>query len=381
MKTKMLTITLAALLLISCSSQENGENAKQADGTNKVPISQIWNGYEELQGKQYGNAFTLPEKIEPVNVERLYSFVPKDNPKWEKVKSTAKPFMKAFYGESFKDDNMTETSNSAGEKRIEYSSREGDYCLVTGSGPLAGNKAGFEPLSATSIIEVTDRYDPSQRDVSLELDIGTCTVGELCDNAKSFCDRTFRPLFSDYEFEPAKVTVCLTNEMKNHAMVICGMRYKGLLMEPFFSQLNQVEDRGKYQVYTYYSPNYIELDMNGADSVYAFNNQAIPSQNKEKELTEIISFKSAVGLLENNLAVNSDYKIEKVSLMYCQKFTYPGLSSDEKTNSDILADYGEIPDQPYVPTWCFSWESTVNNSYAVFYVKVNAVTGEITIDI
>lgn len=62
MKKTIMTLVLAALMLTSCATQENGGNTKQTDGSDKVPVSQIWDGYEKLQGRQYGTAFTLPKR-------------------------------------------------------------------------------------------------------------------------------------------------------------------------------------------------------------------------------------------------------------------------------------------------------------------------------
>ncbi|MBR1383403.1 MAG: hypothetical protein IJ555_06280 [Ruminococcus sp.] len=65
MKKTIMTLVLAALMLAGCASQENGGNTKQADIENigTAPVSQIWDGYEELQGRQYGNALRCRRRL------------------------------------------------------------------------------------------------------------------------------------------------------------------------------------------------------------------------------------------------------------------------------------------------------------------------------
>ena len=146
------------------------------------------------------------------------------------------------------------------------------------------------------------------------------------------------------------------------------MSYKGLINED-------------YDVLTYYSFNQMNFTMSGKDSILGFSNVTLISKMQEEPVNEIIPLKSAVKLLETSLAEQSNYRFQKIDLMYCQKFTYPAFTGNESLNSEIMADYGEIPDQPFVPTWCFTWTTDQGQEKLVQHIKVNAVTGEITVDV
>lgn len=370
-------VIIIMIFVSSCSSQDNGGNTQLTDGADKVPFSQAWDGYKDLQGQSYGDILSLPDKIEPMEIDRLYSFVPVDGPDLETVTLGTVPFLKEFFGDSFNEAYVSENADSLTKSLASYNSPEGDYGKVMFSGPQSASKGG----TGTDIIETMGIYEPGESDVRLELDGGSCTVGQVCETVKSFCNKTLFPLYEGYEFEPVRVTYYVGTDMKQKVRVTCGLKYKGLLMEPFFSRFNQIDDRGFYQVMTYYSPNFILFDLDRADSIFYFSNISIPSKKNEEELTEIISLKKAVELLKENLAPNSQYRVEKISLMYCQKFTYPALWGDEKLDSDIMADFGDPQAQPYVPTWCFTWEKEIDGFREIFHLKVNAVTGEITVDV
>ena len=381
MRKTILTLALAALLLVSCAAQENGLKTKDTDAAEKAPVSQIWDGYEALQGRQYGNAFTLPEKIEPVSVEQLYSFVPKDDPEWDKVRAGAETFFKAMYGSSFDSGSIRESVSPSGKQQIEYLTPDDD-ALAASSGIVYAYRSGGSFDSVSGQPELLGSYDPKKdRDVSLELEDGGCTVGELCGNVTEFLKEAFYPLYDGYELEPVNVSYQCLADMRKTAYVIVGIKRDGIFMEKYQSKLFEQEHRESYDVLTYYSFNQMDLTMAGADNILNFSNVTLISKMQEEPLQEIIPLTEAVKLLEASLAEQSGYVFETVELMYCQKFTYPALTGDAQVNSEILADYGEIPDQPFVPTWCFSWETQQGSGTFVHHIKVNAVTGEVTVDI
>ena len=380
---KLFIIIVVVFALSSCSAQDNGGKTKEADSANteKVPVSQIWNGYEELQGKQYGNAFTLPEKIEPVNVERLYSFVPKERPDWNKVSAGAEAFFKAFYGNSYDPGNSFESTSSGGLKQIQYLSYE-DAANVSSSGIVYAFRKGYKIAEISSQPDILVCYDPdSDRNIKLELDEGECTVGELCDYLTAFSKTAFYPMYDGYELEPVKVTYQCTADMKKTASVLFGIKRDGIFMETYQSSLFEQEHRQNYDVLTYYSFNQMTFEMSGVNDILGFTNVTLLSKMQEEPLDEIISLKEAVRILETSLADQSKYRFQSVNLMYCQKFTYPVITGNDSLNSEILADYGEIPDQPFVPTWCFTWNTEQDGNTYIHHIKVNAVSGEITADV
>lgn len=159
------------------------------------------------------------------------------------------------------------------------------------------------------------------------------------------------------------------------------------MLEDRFTPLFKTEDKGFYQVMTNYTPAYVDVDLVGKDSIsfldiYFSNN--IPDPEK---LEKIISLKQAAELLERELAPQSGYRFNEVSLIYCNKATSPTLiPTEEMMGKDIILDFPEENARMYEefgevihrfdPTWCFYYGS----EEAGASVKVNARTGEITID-
>ena len=96
---------------------------------------------------------------------------------------------------------------------------------------------------------------------------------------------------------------------------------------------------------------------------------------------EIISLKAAAELLQNELADNLRLRFTEVRLMYCCKDTYPNLDPNINGDKEAMREKMEkefsIQRSEYVPTWCFFLGNpdSVRTS-----IKINAVTGEITID-
>ena len=383
---KLLPTAIAFVILTSCASQENGGNTKQADIENigTTPVSQIWDGYEELQGRQYGNSFTLPEKIEPVSVEELYSFrmtLTYDEKPHEEL---AKQFYKYFFGDSYKEEYVTVKAFN-----VLYNAPDGAYGAFGSTSPVnASRDSKFYPTS-----ELLGVYDVIKDGaVSMELADSGCTVSEATEAASRLVNKALAPLYPGYDFVPDKVR-CIDSIMASDdnpvtsAQVHFVIKYKGLMLEDRFTPLFKTEDKGFYQVMTNYTPAYVDVDIVGKDSISLINNNFSNNTPKPEKLEKIISLKQAVELLERELAPQSGYRFNEVCLIYCNKVTSPTLiPTEEMMGKDIILDFpeenarmyeefGEVIHR-YDPTWCFYYGS----EEAGASVKVNARTGEITID-
>ena len=93
----------AAMMLAGCA--EDGENYKD-DSLNveKKEISKLYEGYEDLQGKDFGS-FRLPEHIEPQSFEKVYTitadipFDTDDSQKRKNAQTIFKNILKDEYDE------------------------------------------------------------------------------------------------------------------------------------------------------------------------------------------------------------------------------------------------------------------------------------------
>ena len=381
MKKTIMTLVLAALMLTSCATQENGGNTKQTDGSDKVPVSQIWDGYEELQGRQYGTAFMLPEKIEPVSVEELDSFVPEDRT-GRNDEEDAKAYFKAFFGDEYNEENVSKRDETNYFYLETKGVEEYNSASYINGCPLNAQKKGSFMLGSNGY-ELKQRYYPdTDGDVMLEVGTENLTVSEMFDIAVRYSGDLLKGHYTELEMFPVSLYTAYSSDLDDYGVgVIMGFKYKGLAIEDHFTNLFDAQERGFYEVITTYDPICFSIDFYGSDDV-RFVNYTCGDWNLVAEPQEnVISLKAAVGLLEKELATNSEYKFSNVSLIYCRKMTGPTRGEDEKATESILADYGESVPCPYVPTWVFSFGEDTVNGMRENYIKVNALTGEITVDI
>ena len=397
-------IIVSLFMFVSCSEQDNsnenqaeseisiasqvwdGHEESPARSFDKVLPSQAWEGYEELQGKSFGNVFTLPEKIRPVKADEAYSFYT-ENDHNEDQQANSEKYFKLLFGNDYDEKYISDQ----GEAKIYSDGDNGKYYAMYLYGPGTMVMNGIRPLSSIdSGYELKTRYDPERdKDTVLEVGNESITVGKLCENAVGFCTAKFDGHSNEFELYPA---VLLYYHDADHdyysASVTIGLKYKGIPGEYHFTPLYSDEDRGFYHVTTHYCPMMFTLDMYGSDDFRALMVYCTDIMIHGEKLDEIIPLKEAASILEQELAQNSKYKFERVELLYCAKNKSinaniePGMSEEDlaRANERAAADYGKVPPRTYVPTWVFTVTANSINGTMEKYIKVNAVTGEITID-
>lgn len=369
---KSFIITLGlTFLLTSCSQIENDKNTMQNTNVDAVPIEHIYDGYEELQGKDFGS-FSLPDKIQVSDVDKLYSFSSVGKTVAD-VEQESKHYFKEFLGDSYDEANIKKEK----EKVYAYYGENGYTMFFVECMPMNAYYVDHPGYACTETLGTY--YADTDRDIVLDLAKGECTVGELCDSLSEVISRTFYPLYGDFEIYPYIIDYYFNENMEKVAEVTCAVRYKGVNMEIFFSPLFIVEEREEYQVITNYVPSHMIFALDGKDSITFFANRFAPKDEADaEEINEVISLKGAVELLEENLAVQSHYQFEEVYLYYCCKKTSPAHVNDEALNSKMDEDFKDVEPSRFEPTWCFMWHTSEGEGQ---YIKVNAVTGEITVEV
>jgi len=374
----LLSIIFFCFVFVSCASQDNEEHTKETEITKMVAPSQAWDGYEDLQGKSFGNVLTMPDKIEPAVVSEVYCILPelRENRNDE---TDSKEYFKRFFGEKYNEKNITNPEKG----RFVYSEGLNDYDLavyVNGS-PDNSRKNGSLPLGSNDY-QLDKRYYPGTDDnVTIEVGTENRTVGDLFDAAVKYSSYLLEGHFNDLEIFPESLYTCYNADLDEYAAgVTMGFKYKGVEIESQFTPLFEVQDRGFYEVITSYNPMSFSIDLYGIDDVRFVNYTCGDWKFTAEKQEQIMSLAAAVDTLEKELAPNSSYLFEKVGLIYCLKTTGPARTNDSKANESINADYGEVKPARYEPTWCFTYTVNTLNGMENNYVKVNAVTGEITID-
>lgn len=372
---KVLCILIISFLIIftSCASQENGGNTRQTDGSDKVPVSQIWDGYEEMQGADLG-VIKLPESISPATGNEYYSFTlsPYEQRDYE---DDSKNFFKAFFGESYSDSFVHKTDAAS----FEYEDENGGTSYFVNGIPVNYYNAE-RVFTGGSITQVIKRLTNEDTNEVLELEGGSCTVEELCSGLGELIAKAFYPLYDGFEIYPKYIILVSDREQKKSAEVTCALRYKGVEMQCLFSSLFEEHSESDHESVTSYTPSNMVFYMESKDSILMYSNRAAIGEVKEERLTELIPLSAAAELLKAELAPGHKYEIETVELQYCHKATSPVLTNDSEENSRLIESYRSKGASPFVPTWCFGWTAETENGLENKYIKVNAVTGEITMD-
>lgn len=368
-------IIVSLFMFVSCAAQDNSDNTYDTETSDKVPVSQAWEGYEELLGNDYG-VFIMPDKLEPLDADVLYSFqtelnIPYGSLVTEEMKADALRFAKIFFGDSFDAGELTVNDQI---NAVQYNGELGQMVY-----------RGFpEGTLKGSVLDCLDNYENvfgafrSGRDDDsvMQFEDGSCTVGEFCSNVQEYIDSALYPVYDGFDLFPYEIFNYYSSETGlKRAEIRCAARFKGVMLEEYFSPFSYYGNDPETGLIKeqYYIPFDIRIGYDSpTNPVYNFPDTAPRHAVDITEHKEIISLKQAVELLKDNLAPNMRFEFDDVRLTYCSMQT-------SLHNGEVGAEQIVDP-TPYEPTWCF-FRNSQTPGKARDGVKVNALTGEIIIDI
>ena len=380
MKNRKLIAVLAAVMLVSCSDSE--ANNYKDDSFSKEPkkISELYEGYEELLDKEYDN-FVMPSTIEKPAFDCLFRFPDRregqDIPNEEEK---AAEIFKALFGERFDKSSLTYQENWDSSKTYSFMLPDGVSAVVLHGFPINVIKSPEGQAILSPDTTFLNSYDPSDSNSIVELKNGNCTVGELLNGMQKRLDSEIMPYIGGFEIAPICINNYKNSEDIKYAEIIYGISYQGVMLEDE-SPMFITQSSGNYQVMTSYSASAITLTVTGSDDYDIFSSTFSEQYPLTETVSEAIPLRSAVGILCEELAEYVRYIFDSVELRYCCKITAPVITgTDSLEDSRILADYGRIETAYFEPTWCFYYKTADRNGEHREAVKVNALTGEITID-
>ncbi len=373
---KILVLIAVAIVLSSCRFQDNYAKTQSTEKVTLSPVSQAYDGVEELLGKDFG-AFSLPENVTPENVQEAYrlslSYRSIQEPQKD-VSQQAKQQFQNFFGNNFKEENVTTANSACGELTYTYvdpeTSDEGQF----NGGFLAKRGNYVEPSGDIESCEAVEFLRGEDKNISLQG--GSAKASELAEKANDYLRSNFSEQYGELDIKSK--CVYFYNQPQPTAAVCCAQYFKGIPLEEYPSPLNIDNQDGTI---TYYFFNYIFCNFQNADSIDKLDISIAFDQIMETEkLDKIISLKQAVEILQTELAPESGYVFDDVQLLYCCKHTQKEANLDE--NGELPDWYEDYRKEPFVftPTWCFFF----NNEYSGLTreaVKVDAITGEITLDV
>ena len=355
-------------MLISCSSDT--DNTKEVKQSEKVPVSQIYDGYEAVLGCEH---LVLPREITKQDIREVYAFktvyeTPKDS------EANAKKTFKVFFGDSYDESRIT------CDDTREYF----DYDNGSDFGNYYDGSLSLTKIYGTVTETVSNEPLLIGRDDSKTLNTvfpGTeLTVGKLPEKLPKDISEIISEQEPDFELQPYSI-LDTTAGMEHYALLHYGLSYKGLPMQSFMSSLfdRYIED-GEEKLRSY-AFSYIEAKFDKDARLISLSTSSPLKIVSSEKQDSIISIAEAVKLLDRELAENIYYEIEDIQLMYCCKTVQPELNVEtmgaEKVK-EISEELDKTPNE-YDPTWCFVG-SYKNGWQFAWSLKVNAVTGEITID-
>ena len=371
---KLLLIMLSMIILTSCSVFDNKSNTQQAENFQLSSVNDAYEGIDELEGSDFGN-IKMPDHITQTEVNELYKFSvinrkDADNNEAERV-------FKAFFGDKY-DEKRYIGKRDENDVYYFYGEETGDF------GQYYNGNASLKTADFTNGFQLSNikhvYHIGSDDNESIELSGDKLTVSQLGSSALERLTLIFSDAFSPFTIAPKDIFEYEDTSGDNCVQMICALEYNGLMLEEYVSPHTENSTRQKdgADIMTFYQFNSIQLDLK-KNNEYMFLLSSMPKTVTEsKKITELISLKTATELLKKELSSNSRYEFDDVRLMYCSKVTKPIYSMDMENGEEILKELDNMSDE-YVPTWCFICNDELSG-YSRWSVKVNALTGEITID-
>ena len=375
MKKRILSLTLAALMLVSCSGKDSSTAGGGTD-LSAVEVKNAYNGAEALMGMDYGK-FTMPSAFEVPVLTNVYTIdyitVP---PKYERDQLSK--LFADFLGDKYfefdlKDDGIGGVYYNAPAKEGEESnigaaySPLGGWLSMTAQDVVRGEDVDFEHYS--------HYFVDNNFDVNLDLNGVDTTVAQQAAFIDSEINTLFEGFFDSLELKTNAIDVYSDGFM--YANIAFAM--DGVTLQSWKGDYERViEGKGR----EYYETFMLGAEVTPESKVTMIHAINIPTVVNRQPVDRIISLKRAVGILQSELPDNFIYRFSDVRLMYCHKSINPRIS-ETVTDADLdrqqQAEYNSSV-RTLEPMWCFFLEKP-DEYVGEMIVKVNAITGEVDYDI
>ena len=355
---KLLAAAVAVFLLSSCSIQDNKANNHSTDNAKLAPVEQAYNGCDELLDSDHGS-FKLPKKINKENFDKVYSL--SCNALKNDDVSIAKGIFKSFYGGDF-DESKLSTDNDgliyhAGENTSAYWGM--DIALYSAKYKFQGND--------------------SQQAYIVGLDKGGVSFGGRTYDGADIDSSLSNYLSDFYKGMTIDTKELSVNNSANSLDFTASLDYENVPIQYSSSAYSLTDNENNMSYWTF-------LQVTGSvdsDGEFTFINANAPLNILDKtEHKEMIPFDEAVKILEVQLAKGSYYEFSNVELMYCCLAKQPMVDMTDEDNvanaEQTAEEYNKTP-KTFEPMWCF--EIKDDNEGAKQYIKVNALSGEVFVDV
>lgn len=335
---RMIMITLAALMLTGCAGSDDGPAPERL-----VPAAEIYSDLDSAYSAEY-TKFTLPERSllniappEGVYELELEAINKTEDKEWERQKSA----------------EIREVFGVPAGTPAEVI----DACAVV-SGAYYINEERI-PGCLTSL-----NPDAEYETETVTLSPGTLpqlddTAKEVIRRAEDYAGKARTVFGDDLETRVCEVYVNRSGSRRGYGVEM-QKSYKGvglLNMHPLHPTPDQLREDDHLHILQTYG----DFDGSGDIVFYA----APPSYKavRAEELERVLSFKAACDILESELAPNSSYEFDNVSLMY-----EPYMDETK----------GDLADLSCRAKWFFMIFSEQSGEHKLQYISVDCKDGAVT---
>lgn len=384
-------LVLALIFVIRGTFRENDLHTQSVKEFTLSPVKEAYSGKEEILGttvelpvgEEDKVSLKFPSVISEYHPEKAYILTNITNAAYdfkkgaEEMQEKGPVLFKAFYGDKYDESccSFLELNDLETFIREDYNGKNGEVAWLGASGyALIEDQAVFADTKRNSVPAETYFYkdDP---DKTVSLSDGEITLQEAADRFTEYFKSALPDLAYGFEIRPYKAVISDYNGDK--ILRIIGEKlHEGIPFECSMSTYINTQN-GKE---TSYGFTYADADMRSVGAYYAVSDQNNPIIARSEPLDKIIPLKGAVEILKKNLARNTDYTFSDIKLMYCCKYTQQSINvndEDREKLKKLIAEENTREDE-YRPTWYFIIKEENDQTSGI---KVDAVSGEITMDI
>ena len=384
-------LVLALIFVISGTFRENDLHTQSVEEFTLSPVKEAYSGKEEILGttielpvgEEDKVSLKFPAVISEYHPEKAYILTNITNAAYDfkkgaaEIQENAPKLFKAFYGDKYDESCCSFVELNELETYIieNYNGKNGETAWLGVSGySLIGDQNAFANYSKNAVTLDTCFYKDSP-DKTVELPDGQITLTAAAERFAELFKTTLSDFTFGYEIRPCKAVISECGGDK--ALRIVGEQlYFGIPFESCGSTFIQ----SKGDEMTSYGFSYADAEMTSVKDFFLVSNQMNPIIARFEPLDKIIPLKGAVEILKKNLARNTDYTFSDIKLMYCCKHTQQNINvndEDREKLKKLIAEENTREDV-YRPTWYFIIKEESDSTCGI---KVDAVTGEITMDI
>ncbi|MBR6100867.1 MAG: hypothetical protein IKP95_00390 [Ruminococcus sp.] len=371
MKISFLCLAVSVMALTSCSGSDSTKNP-DVDLT-AVEARQAFKGAEELMGQDYGS-FTMPAAFDIPQLSEVYEIsYNTEFPDYDKQKLS--DLFTKFGGELFDKSQLSEDGTGG----YYFGSDKLNCSYLTGMLDMSfvNEQPDPETQAEQPEMKLLGHYSVgSQFDETVTLNGIDTSVGQLAGFLDAELNQLLVGFTEPYELRAQVIEAYNTSNV----FANCAYTLEGIPLQNWRSASRRLIEGKGVEYFDCFNVNAELQSTDKISLVYSWGGP--PNILEKKKLESIIPLKRAVGILQSTLDPADLYNFKDVQLMYCGTVVNPRTSdivNDAEVDSQQQAAF-RAETKTLRPMWCFFVDFDSDN-YNEQVIRVNAVTGEVILDL